>query len=99
LPDSLKILPEDIHIHKVYGNGFNKTALMDRLQELSVDTVIITGFCAEYCVLSTYRGARDRDLTAIVLRGSLASGVAKNIKFVESISEVISLGALRKLLS
>jgi nicotinamidase-related amidase len=99
LPDSLKILPDDIHIHKVYGNGFNKTALMDRLQELGVDTVIITGFCAEYCVLSTYRGARDRDLTAIVLRGSLASGVAKNIKFVESISEVISLGALRKLLS
>ena len=27
LPDSLKILAEDFHIYKTYGNGFNKTGL------------------------------------------------------------------------
>ncbi len=98
LPDKLNILPLDLHIHKTYGNSFSRTFLEDKLRGLCVDTVIVTGFCAEYCVLSTYRGAEDLDLTPIILRGSLASGIPENIKFVESISEVISYGALKKVL-
>jgi nicotinamidase-related amidase len=98
LPDDLAILPSDVHIHKTYGNSFNKTPLETILRELDVDTLIITGFCAEYCVLSTYRGAEDLDLTPIILRGSLASGDLKHIRFVESISDLISYGALKKAL-
>ena len=98
LPDELAILASDLHIHKTYGNSFNKTPLEAELRKLGVDTVIITGFCAEYCVLSTYRGAQDLDLTPIVLRGSIASGTAENIRFVESISDVMSYGALEKAL-
>jgi len=98
LPDKLSILPSDVHMIKTYSNAFNKTPLLKTLQELGVDTVIITGFCAEYCVLSTYRGAKDVDLTPLILRGSLASSVAENIRFVESISELVSYGALQKML-
>ncbi|MRG94150.1 cysteine hydrolase family protein [Polyangium spumosum] len=98
IPESLKILPSDLRIHKTYGNAFNKTKLAGHLRELGVDTVIVTGFCAEYCVLSTYRGAKDHDFLPIVLRGSLASGVAENIPFVERIGEVISYGALKQVL-
>jgi nicotinamidase-related amidase len=98
LPEGLNILPSDIRIHKTYGNAFNKTSLEGKLHELDIDTVIVTGFCAEFCVLSTYRGAKDLDLTPIVLRGSLASGTPENIKFVESISDIISYGALKKIL-
>jgi nicotinamidase-related amidase len=99
LPEALDILPSDLHIHKMYGNSFNKTSLEDDLQALGVDTLIITGFCAEYCVLSTYRGAEDLDLTPIILRGSLASDNLENIKFVESISNIISYGVLKKMLA
>ncbi len=98
LPESLKILPTDVHIHKLYGNSFHKTPLASHLRDLGVDTVIVTGFCAEYCVLSTVRGAEDLDLEPIVLRGSLASGVPENIRFVESIGDVISYGALKRVL-
>jgi nicotinamidase-related amidase len=98
LPEGLQILPSDGHIHKTYSNAFNKTALQSQLKELDIDTVIISGFCAEYCVLSTYRGAEDLDLTSMLLRGSLASGSPENIKFVESINEIISYGALKKVL-
>ena len=98
LPESLKINPDDLHIHKEYGNSFTKTPLAGELKKLGVDTVILTGFCAEYCVLSTYRGALDLDLSPILLRNSLASPSSKNIRFVESISEIISYGALEKLL-
>jgi len=98
LPDELDILPSDLQIHKTYGNSFNKTPLENELRELGVDTLIITGFCAEYCVLSTYLGTQDLDLTPIILRGSLASGIPENIKFVESISDIVSYGTLKKIL-
>jgi len=98
IPDHLKVLPSDLRIHKTYGNAFRKTTLESNLREMGVDAVIVTGFCAEYCVLSTVRGAEDLDLTPIVLQGGLASSTPENIRFVESISEIISFGALEKVL-
>ncbi|HOU15683.1 MAG TPA: isochorismatase family cysteine hydrolase [Anaerolineae bacterium] len=97
-PESMHILPSDAHIHKTYGNAFNKTPLTEMLRDLGVDTVILTGFCAEYCVTSTYRGAMDVDLTPIILRGSIASGSLENVKFVENIHDSVTFGALRKFL-
>jgi nicotinamidase-related amidase len=96
--DSVKLTPQDIRIVKTYGNSFTKTGLAEKLRELGVDTVIVTGFCAEYCVLSTYRGAQDFDFTPIILKGSLASENAEHIRFVEEITETISYGALKTLL-
>jgi nicotinamidase-related amidase len=72
--------------------------LEDELRARGVDSVIITGFCAEFCVLATYHGAKDLDLKPIILRGALASGNLEHIKFVENISDVISFGALRSFL-
>jgi len=96
--DSVKLKPQDIRIVKTYGNSYTKTGLAEKLRKLGVDTVIVTGFCAEYCVLSTYRGAQDFDFTPIILKGSLASENAEHIRFVEEITETISYGALKTLL-
>jgi len=98
VPKSLKLEPQDMRIIKTYGNSFTKTGLADELKELGVDTIIVTGFCAEYCVLSTYRGAQDYDFTPIILRGSIASDNKEHIRFVEEITETISDGALKTLL-
>ena len=98
LPEGLDILPSDRHIHKTYGNSFNKTSLEAELRGLGVDTVIVTGYCAEYCVLATYRGAQDLDLAPLLLRGAMASGTVENIRFVESISDILSYGALKRVL-
>ena len=99
IPDDLAITSTDMHIHKRYGNAFNKTDLEQVLREQGVDTLILTGYCAEFCVLSTYRGALDRDLTPVLLKGGLASRNPGNIPFVENISELITLGTLKQLLS
>jgi len=98
LPESLKILPSDLHIHKTYGNSFNKTPLLEELKKLGVDTVLVTGYRAEGCVLSTYRGAMDVDLTPILLRDAIAGPSEKNNRFVESISNIISYWVLVKML-
>ncbi len=96
--DEIELLPADLRVHKTYGNSFNKTPLADELRQQGIDTVIVTGFAAEGCVLSTCRGARDCDLASIILRGSLANPRPDYIPFVENISDVISYGALKKVL-
>lgn len=98
LPQNLNILSSDLHVQKTYRNSFNKTPLAEKLRELGVDTVIVTGYSAERCVLSTYRGAEDLDLTPIILRGSLASDHPDNIEFVERINDIISCESLKKAL-
>jgi nicotinamidase-related amidase len=98
IPESLKLVPQDTRIVKTYGNSFNKTGLTEKLKELGIDTVIVTGFCAEFCVLSTYRGAQDLDITPIILKGAIASDNAEHIRFVEEITETISFGALKTML-
>ena len=86
-------------IDKRYGNAFNKTTLNKDLKEDGVSNLIITGYCAEYCVLSSYRGALDNDFSPALLRGALASGVRNHIKFVEDINEVISYGVMESLIT
>lgn len=98
IPESVKLEPQDIRIVKTYSNSFTKTGLVEKLKELSVDTIIVTGFCAEFCVLSTYKGAQDYDFTPIILKGSIASDNQEHIRFVEEITETITYGALKTLL-
>jgi nicotinamidase-related amidase len=98
IPEEVKLLPSDIRIQKTHSNAFVKTELQKVLQDRNVNTILLSGYCAEYCVLSTYRGARDLDMQPIILRGAIASDNPENIRFVENINEIISLGALEKFL-
>ena len=86
-------------IIKHYGNGFNKTELLDHLLKEKIDTVIITGYSAEYCVLSTYRAALDHDLTPILLKNAIAGKNKENIKFVENISDIVTIKVLEKMIN
>ena len=99
IPEKIDALPTDIHISKRHGNSFHQTDLEERLRIMNVDTLFIAGYCAEQCVLSTYRGAQDRGFAAIMIRGALASPSHENIRFVECISDVVSVSNLQYLLS
>lgn len=96
--DSLKPRPDAIRIHKTYGNSFNKTDCDKILKEHGVDTVVMTGFCAEFCVLSTYRGAKDLDYFPVILKNGIASTEDSRKQFVEEISDTVTYGVLEKLL-
>jgi len=92
----IELLPADPRIHKTHGNAFNKTDLHQKLQDLGVDTLILTGFSATQCVLSPYLGATDLDYSPLIFRGSLADTSQDKIRFVEEIHDMISYGALVK---
>ncbi len=55
-------------------------------------------FAAEYCILATLCGAADLDLDVFLLRDCIASGIPENIRLVERINEMLSLGVLKKVL-
>lgn len=95
LPDELVVKPGDRRIIKTYGNAFAKTSLQADLQDLAVDSVVVCGFCAEYCVLDTCRGAKEADFKAFLLHNGLASSSREHIHFVEEINEGISFEALK----
>jgi nicotinamidase-related amidase len=99
IPEKINALPADIRIIKRQGNSFHQTDLAEKLGKLGIDTVFIAGYCAERCVLSTYRGAQDEGYAAILIRGALASPSHENIRFVECISDVVSVSNLKYLLA
>jgi nicotinamidase-related amidase len=96
--DSLTPAEDAIVIHKKYGNSFNKTDCDKILREQGIDSVVMTGFCAEYCVLSSYRGAKDLDYFPVLLKNGIASVAEENKQFVENISETMTYGVLKKVL-
>jgi nicotinamidase-related amidase len=99
LIDSLTPPENAVRVHKKYGNSFNKTDCDKILKENGVDTILMTGYCAEHCVLSTYRGAKDLDYFPVILKNGIASNEEENKRFVEDISDTISYGMLVKLLN
>ncbi|MCP3940127.1 MAG: cysteine hydrolase [Desulfobacteraceae bacterium] len=94
----IKIEEQDKRVIKTYGNAFNRTGLMDILKNEGIDSVMITGFCAEYCVFATYCGARDLDLQPFLLNNGIAGGIKEHIRFVETICDTVSFGPLSLIL-
>lgn len=94
----IELEASDPRIRKTYGNAFNKTELHSILSDLEVDTLILTGYEAANCVLSTSRGAKDFDYRSILLRGGTAGQTPERVETVESWEDLISYGALKALL-
>jgi len=96
--DQLKPSPHDYRVHKRYRNTFNKTNCSDIMRKESIDTVIISGYCAEFCIQGTYIGALDQDLVPLLLKNGIASGNQENLRFIERTNKIISSRALIKIL-
>lgn len=66
--------PEDRILRKHYQNAFWKSQLNQLLRGLHIDTLLIAGYMAEHCVLSTYRGAVERGFKPTLLADGIAGG-------------------------
>jgi nicotinamidase-related amidase len=99
LIEGLEPLAGEARVVKRYGNSFNKTDLARVLREAGADTLMLAGYCAEWCVLSTYRGALDLDFLPFLLEAGTASGDEENHRFVRKICDVIPFELVKKLLS
>lgn len=81
----------ELSIHKTYNDSFTKTELAETLAKLGVGRVALSGYCAEYCVIATYWGARSRDFRSFILRGGIASDGETGLRCVEAITATADL--------
>lgn len=92
--DSITTNENDIIIHKEYNNAFFKTELNNKLQELGVEFVVLSGFAAEYCVLFSYNGAKEMGYGVSLLQNGIAGVEYEEVKKMQIIRPVVSIDAL-----
>lgn len=93
--ENLIISNKDIVVHKKQCNAFWETELDALLKEQEVDGVIVSGFAAEYCVLFTYNGAKERGYSTFLLQNGIAGYDNEEIKRIQLVRSVISYDALK----
>ncbi len=96
--DSLLTSPSDTSINKHSMNAFFETQTAELFREQAIDTVVVAGFCADYCISSTYNGALNEGFTAALLKGGVAAGKQQDIDVVELELDSIALPFLTQLL-
>lgn len=92
--DSINVDESDVIVHKEYNNAFFKTELNDRLQELGVEFVVISGFAAEYCVLFSYNGAKEMGYGVSLLQNGIIGVEYEEGKRMQLLRPVVSIEAL-----
>jgi nicotinamidase-related amidase len=92
--DGFESKPDDLRLSKAHYNAFWNTKLDSILKSLQIELVVICGYVAEYCVLSTLRGALERSYRAVLLKDAIASLDDRYTHFVMEISPTITLQEL-----
>ncbi len=95
LIDELVVADTDILVSKVHANSFYETQLESILHDLDVEFVVVSGFAAEYCVLFTYNGARERGFGVSILQHGIGGMTKQGVRDAENLRPVISYEALK----
>lgn len=83
-------------VHKTGMNSFRDSDLADTLRSLGCDRILIAGMVAQYCVLATYYGAFDNDISPYMLEGGLMATDERNVEIVEELCKTLNLDELRE---
>jgi len=86
--------PDDIRLSKRHYNAFWETELDALLQSDGVDLVVVAGYVAEFCVLSTARGALERGYRSAILTEGIAWMNGRYTQFTLALSSRITLAEL-----
>ena len=62
---------EYITIHKGHMSCFKETFLLKELQDRGIDCILLAGMLTEFCVISTYFSAIERDINGYRAKGAL----------------------------
>jgi nicotinamidase-related amidase len=83
--DSLKPESNENRIIKRRMNSFSGTGLHEILIENGIDTVIVCGYAAQYCVINTFRGSKKLNYATLMLKKGVASDSKIIVKIIETI--------------
>lgn len=95
ISDRLDYRPIDVRLNKTAESAFWNTGLDSLLRSQRIGLVVVAGFIAERCVLSTLRAAAERGYEARLLDGGIAGFDDRYTQFTLEISPTITLDTLR----
>lgn len=61
--------PKNIIVHKKHMNSFTGTKLADVVKKCGCDSVLLCGMVTQFCVIGTYYGAFDHNISSYLLIG------------------------------
>jgi len=96
LLDGFEISDGDRVVIKRHMNSFNDTDLADIAHSEGCDAVLISGMFAQYCVMSTYWGAFDHELSPYMLKGGLISTEERFCDIAEELCKTYTLEELER---
>ena len=76
--ESLKPLPGDIVVDKLFFSGFHNTDLATILRARDIDTIVVCGTVTNVCCESTVRDAAHREYKVIVVSDACGAKTAQN---------------------
>ena len=89
-PETVKILPTDPKVVKIYPDGFNKTDLDKVIKATGSNTLFLCGLSAVGCVLATWNGAQNFDYKAFMVKNAIISHNAEYTKNVEQMFDAVT---------
>lgn len=81
-------------VHKRGMNSFRDSDLAETIRDLGCTHMLIAGMVAQYCVLATYYGAFDMDLSPYMLEGGIVATDERNAELVEELCKTMSVGEM-----
>jgi len=73
LLDGFEIKDTDIVVRKYHMNSFYNTNLADVIKYYDCDAALFMGMYAQHCVMATYWGAFDKEISPYLMKGGLIS--------------------------
>lgn len=96
--DELLVSESDYRVEKNYYNSFWKTDLEDILKKEEVDTVIVSGFAAEFCVAATCNGALERGFNVYLLKDAVAGFTEEGVDLLQKWRPLVTTEAFKSTL-
>ncbi len=84
----------DAEVLKTFNNAFWETDLDALLKKHEVEFVVVCGNAAEFCILSTYNGARERGYGAAMLQNGIFAAHPEGLLDIVRNRSLISYGVL-----
>jgi nicotinamidase-related amidase len=89
----------DMVVHKQHMNCFKGTELEGILKDEGVESVLYAGMLTEYCVMSTYFAASERNLASYMAKDATIAYNEKGNEAAELICSTVTTEVLEKYLS
>ncbi|HMQ11031.1 MAG TPA: isochorismatase family cysteine hydrolase [Oligoflexia bacterium] len=88
--DALSSIEADAYVSKLLPNSFWETELNTILKGYNVDSVLLSGFNAAYCVTATYFGALERGWQPSILKNGIASHKERYVLQAQELFDCLS---------